>query len=85
MRFLKRLVTGLAVVMGAGMIALVVLLWVRLGAAPVLPDLPASIDLPHGATAEAVTFARDWIVVVTGTGEILLYDAQGALRDRVQP
>jgi hypothetical protein len=84
LRFLKRLVTGLAVVMGLGVIALVGLLWLRLGQ-PVLPDLPATISLPEDARAEAVTFARDWIVVVTQTGEVLLYDRMGALRDRVQP
>ena len=31
------------------------------------------------------TFARNWIVVVTDAGEVLLYDRSGALRDRVQP
>lgn len=84
-RFLKRLVTALAVVMGAGMIALVTILWVRLGAAPALPDLPDTITLPEGAEARAITFSRDWIVVVTDGGEVLLYDAGGTLRDRVQP
>ena len=39
-----------------------------------------SSDLPA-----AVTFARDWVVVVTETGEVLLYDRQGRMRDRVQP
>lgn len=84
LRFLKALVTGLALVMGLGMIAIVALLWLRLGQ-PALPDLPAGIVLPEGARAQAVTFARDWIVVVTGEGEILLYDRTGSLRDRVQP
>ncbi len=84
LRLLKALVTGLALVMGLGMIALVALLWLRLGQ-PVLPDLPDSIALPDGARAEAVTFARNWIVVVTDAGEVLLYDRAGALRDRVQP
>lgn len=83
LRFLKTLVTGLSLVMGLGMVAIVVLLWVRLGE-PVLPDLPDSIVLPDGAAAEAVTFARDWIVVVTGTGDVLLYDRSGTLRERVQ-
>lgn len=84
LRLLRWLVTGLALVMGLGMIAIVALLWLRLGQ-PMLPDLPDAISLPDGAQAEAVTFARDWIVVVTDAGEVLLYDRSGALRDRVQP
>lgn len=84
LRFLKTLVTGLALVMGLGMVALVTLLWVRLGQ-PVLPDLPENITLPGGTTAEAVTFAKDWIVVVTDAGEVLLYDRQGKLQNRVTP
>lgn len=84
LRLLRWLVTGLALVMGLGMIAIVALLWMRLGQ-PVLPDLPAAITLPDDARPEAVTFARDWIVVVTDAGEVLLYDRSGALRDRVQP
>ena len=84
LRLLRWLVTGLALVMGLGMIAIVALLWVQLGQ-PVLPDLPDAITLPDGARAEAVTFARDWIAIVTDAGEVLLYDRSGALRDRVQP
>ncbi len=81
---LRWLVTGLAAVMGLGMIAVVALLWIRLGQ-PMLPDLPDAITLPAGSRAEAVTFARDWIVVVTDAGEVLLYDRSGALKDRIQP
>ena len=84
LRLLRWLVTGLALVMGLGMVALVALLWLRLGQ-PMLPDLPDAITLPDNAQAQAVTFARDWIVVVTDAGEVLLYDRSGALRDRVQP
>lgn len=84
LRLLRGLVTGLAFVMAVGMIAIVALLWIRLGQ-PMLPDLPDTIALPTGTQAEAVTFARDWIVVVTDTGEILLYDRSGGLRDRIQP
>jgi hypothetical protein len=40
--------------------------------------------LPDGLTAEAVTFGRGWIAVVTDTEEILILDAEtGALRQRV--
>lgn len=84
LRLLRGLVTGLALVMGLGMITIVALLWLRLGQ-PTLPDLPEGMALPDGAQAQAVTFARDWIVVVTDAGEVLLYDRSGALRDRVQP
>lgn len=84
LRLLRALVTGLAVVMGLGMIAIVGLLWLRLSA-PVLPVLPETIALPDNTSAQAVTFARDWIVVVTDAGEVLLYDRAGALRNRVQP
>ena len=35
-------------------------------------DLPAEIALPAGARAVAVTFARDWTVVVTEAGEVLV-------------
>ncbi|GGF59280.1 hypothetical protein GCM10011402_09110 [Paracoccus acridae] len=84
LRLLRWLVSGLALVMGLGMIAIVALLWLRLGQ-PTLPDLPDAVALPDGAQAQAVTFARDWIVVVTDAGEVLLYDRSGALRDRLQP
>ncbi|AUH34850.1 DUF6476 family protein [Paracoccus tegillarcae] len=84
LRWLKMLVTGLSVVMGLGMIAIVALLWIRLSQ-PMLPDLPTNIVLPDGASVQAVTFARDFIVVVTDAGEVLLYDQSGAMISRVQP
>lgn len=84
LRYLKRLVTGLAVVMGAGIVAIVALLWLRLAPGEV-PALPPEIALPAGAEAAAVTFSRDWTVVVTAAGEVLLYDRAGTLRQRVTP
>ncbi len=84
LRWLRWLVTSLAVVMGVGVLAITGLLWLRLSEAP-LPELPDQIALPANAKPAAVTFARDWVVVVTETGEVLLYDRQGNLRDRVQP
>lgn len=84
LRYLKRLVTGLAVVMGAGILAIVALLWLRLAPGEV-PALPEEIALPAGAVAAAVTFARDWTVVVTAGGEVLVYDRSGALRQQVTP
>ncbi|WP_338048955.1 DUF6476 family protein [Paracoccus salipaludis] len=82
--WLRRLVTGLAVVMGLGMVAVAAILWVRLSQPP-LPELPPQLALPEGASAAAVTFGRDWTVVVTEAGEVLLYDRSGALRQRVVP
>ncbi len=84
LRWLRILVTSLAVVMGVGVLAIAGLLWLRLSEAP-LPELPEQIALPEGAAPAAVTFARHWVVVVTETGEVLLYDRQGRLKDRVQP
>ncbi|MFD1883060.1 DUF6476 family protein [Paracoccus pacificus] len=84
LRFLRALVTALAVTMILGMTAIVVLLWLRLGSAP-LPQLPEQITLPPGTSVGAVTFAPDWIVVVTDKGEVLLYDRAGGLRQRVAP
>ncbi|WP_242008000.1 DUF6476 family protein [Paracoccus sulfuroxidans] len=84
LRWLRLLVTSLAVVMGVGIIAIVALLWLRLGERP-LPELPPQIALPEGESAAAVTFARDWLVVVTDSGKVLLYDHQGKLREEVQP
>ncbi|CAM3246005.1 DUF6476 domain-containing protein [Paracoccus nototheniae] len=78
LRFLKTLVTGLTLVMGLGMVAVVALLWMRLNQ-PVLPELPASITLPEGAAARAVTFATDRIVVVTDADQVLVYDRAGGL------
>lgn len=82
--WLRRLVTGLALAMGLGMAAIAAVLWMRLSAPP-LPRLPPAIALPAGAVPAAVTFARDWTVVVTEAGAVLVYDAAGALRQQVTP
>ena len=70
--------------MGAGILAIVVLLWLRL-APGVLPALPDVITLPAGTEIAAVTFARGWTVVVTAGGQVLLYDKAGTLRQSVDP
>lgn len=84
LRFLKTLVTGLTLVMGLGIIAVVALLWVRLGQ-PVLPELPASVTLPEGAVPEALSFGPNWLVVVTTDGQVLLYDRAGQFQGSVTP
>ena len=77
LRFLKILVGTLAGVMILGLVTIVGLLVTRLGAVAPLPVLPDSVVLPQGAEVAAVTYARDWLVVVTGAGEILLYRPEG--------
>ncbi|OWY04857.1 hypothetical protein B6V75_01540 [Thioclava sp. F1Mire-8] len=77
LRFLKILVTTLAAVMIVGLVAIVALLVIRLQQPDPLPQLPAAITLPEGAQAEAVTFARNYTVVVTDGGQVLVYDKAG--------
>ncbi len=85
LRYLRALVTSLAVVMGLGIVAITAILWLRLGAGAPLPQLPANIALPEGTEVEAVTFARNWVVVVTPEGEVMLFDRDGQLQNRVAP
>lgn len=82
LRWLRVLVTLLAGTMALGVIAIAAILWLRLSEPP-LPVLPAGIALPAGTSPAAVTFARDWTVVVTDAGEILLFARDGSLKRRV--
>lgn len=86
LRFLKILVTTLTAVMILGLVAILTVLVIRLSASPAPLTLPATISLPEGVQMQAVTLAPDWVVVVTQSGEILLYERRsGALRSRVMP
>ena len=40
--------------------------------------------MPGGATALAFTRGRDWFAVVTGDDRILIYGADGTLRQEVR-
>ena len=82
LRWLRGLVTVLAGAMVLGVTAIAAILWLRLSEPP-LPALPAGIALPAGASPAAVTFARDWTVVVTEGGEILLFARDGSLQRRL--
>ena len=85
LRFLKRLVTVLTVVMIGGVLTIVALLVIRLQAPPATPPLPEAIALPDGTRATAFTQGTDWYAVVTEGDEILIFDrASGALRQRVR-
>ncbi len=88
LRFLKLLVAALAGVMILGILAIVALLALRLPQPPAPLTLPDGIELPDGARPETVSFGRDWVLIVTDTGEILIHDrATGALRQslRIDP
>lgn len=84
LRFLRRLVTVLTLVMIGGLVTVIALLVIRLQTpAPRLPVLPEAIVLPAGVTPEAVTFGAGWVAVVIGD-TIAIYDAEtGALRQQV--
>ena len=83
LRFLRRLVTVLTVVMIGGVLVVIGLLVTRLySPAPALPD---RITLPAGSSAQAFTQGRDWYAVVTDADEILVFDRlTGALRQRIE-
>jgi hypothetical protein len=84
LRFLKLLTGALALTMIAGIAAIVLLLALRLPGQPAPLALPKGLELPAGARPEALSFGRDWVVVLTDAGEALVYDrATGALRRRV--
>lgn len=85
LRLIRRLVVVLTSVMIVGLILIVGLLVTRLARAPQPVALPESISLPEGARAEAVTLARDWVIVVTEGQRVLLFDrASGALRQEME-
>ncbi len=83
LRFLRRLVTLLTVVMIGGLLVVVSLLVIRFSQTG--PTLPDQITLPDGATAQAVTIGDGWYAVVTTDNRILIFDQlTGALRQTVE-
>ena len=84
-RFVKRLVVVLTGVMIVGITLIVGLLVLRLSAPPAPLALPDGLEMPAGLRAEAVTLARDLVLVVPeGGAEVLVFDrASGALRGRI--
>ncbi|HET9069931.1 MAG TPA: DUF6476 family protein [Amaricoccus sp.] len=68
LRRLRRLVTLLTATLIVGMATIVGLLAVRLTSTGDAPALPATITLPPGERAGAVTFGSDWLAVVTVDG-----------------
>ena len=78
----------LMVTMIVGVITVVWLLVTRMPDGNALtaqaPALPTSVTLPDGLTAEAVTAGKGWFAVVTTDGQILIFGADGGLRQTVQ-
>lgn len=72
LRFLRRLVTVLTVVMICGVLVVIGLLVTRLGRDA--PVLPASISLPDGAAPRAFTQGEGWYAVVTDRNQIVIFD-----------
>jgi len=85
---LRRLVTGMLILMMVGFVVLIVTFVTKFSSvaqsAQFPQTLPENITLPEGAVAGAVTLGTDWLGVVDGVEQILIYDAEsGALRDTV--
>ncbi len=82
LRTLRRLVNVMTVVFTLGFITIVIVIvmqFTRTNTAPVMsagPELPPDIALSGSETAQAVTFGKGWIAVVT-------IDQEGVERIRV--
>lgn len=80
--FLKWLVIVLMVTMIGGVITIVSLLVTRMpdGTGPSMPE---NLTLPDGLSAEAVTVARDMVLVVTSDGRVLVFGRNGQFRQEI--
>ena len=82
LRFLRRMVTVLTVVMIGGVLVLIFVLVTRLSDQG--PTLPRAITLPDGSSAQAFTQGRGWYAVVTDADKILIFDQlTGELRQTI--
>lgn len=85
LRLLKWLVILLTLSMIGAVITMVWLLVTRMPGAlfTAVPAVPADLRLPEGRTAAAVTFGKGWTAVVTTDDTILIFGADGTLRQEV--
>ena len=85
LRFLKWLVIILTLTMIGGVITVVALLVTRMPQAFIAPapTLPEGFALPPGVSADAVTFGKGWVAVVTVDNRILIFGKDGTLRQEV--
>lgn len=79
--FLRRLVTVLSFTMIAGMVMLIGLFVIRFQDSGI--DLPQSITLPDGTQPVAFTQTQGWYAIVTSEDEILIYNLNGELVQKV--
>lgn len=66
-----------------GVIAIVALLVTRLPSGSAAPALPDAVELPAGEEAEAVTVARDMLLVVSESGRVFVFAPDGTLRQEI--
>lgn len=84
LRFLKWLVIVLTLTMIGGVITVVAVIVTRMphGFAAG-PQLPATLVLPAGTKAAAVTAGTGWFAVVTTDDRILIFGTEGDLRQEI--
>lgn len=74
----------LMVTMIVGVITVVWLLVTRMPDGNAAPMLPATITLPEGLVAEAITAGNGWFAVVTADQQILILGADGTLKQQLK-
>ncbi|MAT88668.1 MAG: hypothetical protein CL532_09020 [Aestuariivita sp.] len=82
--FLRRLVTLLTLTMIVGIAALVTLIFIRFQGEATPMSLPDSISLPDGARPMAFTKTHKWYAIITEDDEIMFFDTNGVLFNRVK-
>lgn len=75
--WLKGLVVALTLSLIGGVLTVVWLLVTRLPLPNAHPVAPASLQMPAGATAAAVTLGTGWVAVVTTDNRILIFGPDG--------
>jgi hypothetical protein len=83
LRFLRRLVSLLTIVMIVGMVVVIALLITRLQAPPSQLKLPETIELPEGVIPLAYTRGPDWYAI-TSADALFIYDLEGTLQQTVE-
>ncbi|OYU40215.1 MAG: hypothetical protein CFE33_06625 [Pseudorhodobacter sp. PARRP1] len=84
LRLLKGLVIVLMITMIVGVITVVAVLVTRMpNANAMVSALPASLQMPAGATAAAITQGKGWIGVVTTDNRLLVFTSAGVLQQEI--